>query len=261
MTLGGAGTLTGNGSSQPVSITAGSLNITAPLTTCDATSNDCPLILQVLHLTFDDFTFQGHLVSGMEFQNEQRTKTPSGTFDPGSGLFLFTIPAGIPVVATANVDGTPSAFEAASTIDVGGSLNPVTGVLTFQFQFSGTFNGTSFNATGVATTNQVTGIGPTLSLTGPVSVNATTSCSASVTLSATASSPIGLPVTVNFAVDNTSLGSGASVTTTLPIGTHQETVTAFDSHGMEKVAIQTVTVNDLTPPVFSTVPPSVTVST
>jgi len=259
--LGGAGTVTSNGSSQPVSIESGYIVLNAPNTSCSPTSNACPVRVEVANLTFAPFPFNGRTITDLKVRNTDPVFTAPGQFDPGSGLFLFTLPAGIAFAAAANVDGSPGLIEVASTVGVAASLNPQTGRVTFQYQFSGDVEGTPFTATGIATTTEVVGIGPTLSAPTSISVDATSSCSANVTLSATATSPIGLPVTIQYAVDFASIGTGASATVSLPVGPHSGTITAIDSQGRQRVAMVPITVNDRSVPVFGNVAPSVTVNT
>jgi hypothetical protein len=259
VTLAGGGTVSFGGASNAAPVTEGVLNLTAPKTSCSAADDSCVVQFNLVRLVFGDFPLNGHTISQLTVVNDGPTLTAPGQFDPSSGLFLFTIPAGTLFDAVGEIDGTSTGLQVASTIDVPGSLNPVTGATTFQFQFSGQFAGSTFGAMGTVMQSQVIDVAPTLTAPQSVSASATTSCAASVTLAATATSAAGLPVTIEYAIDGTPVGSGASVTTTLPIGAHQAVVVATDADGEDALAVVPVTVSDETAPVFGSVPPSVTV--
>jgi hypothetical protein len=82
---------------------------------------------------------------------------------------------------------------------------------------------------------------------------------ANLTLTASATSAVGLPVSIVYVDGSHPIGSGTSLPVTLSTGTHAITIVGTDSLGMQGLASETVTVNDETAPAFGPMASSVTV--
>lgn len=84
------------------------------------------------------------------------------------------------------------------------------------------------------------GVDETVEATGPAG--------AVVTLSGSGSDPDNDPLTFTWSENGSTLGTGAQITVTLPIGTHSITLTADDGRGGTGTSTVAVTVQDTTPP-------------
>jgi hypothetical protein len=254
--LAGVGTITFHGSSQNVGIRRGYFNIAAPNTSCSPLESTCATQINQAEIVFNDFSLEGVSIGNLTVYLNERILTASGRFVPGANRFIFTMPQGISFDAVATVNGSPSGLRVTSDRQVVGSLDPLTGAFAFQFSVSGTVSGNAFTATGVATSisGGVIELAPTVAASGPVSVDAVTECSATTTLTAIASSPVNLPVMLTFVLGSNVLGSGNSISATLPIGENTIAIVGIDSLGGRGSASQIVTVVDRTPPEFAHVP-------
>jgi hypothetical protein len=224
-----------------------------------------------MSLDFGDFdvTIDGdptspHLVQALQAHLEQAFYTPVFQFVPGGptsdDAVLFDMLPGVQFDTAATVDGQLGVVTSLSDQTTHGSIDLVTGEVRFDYDLTEFVNNGKVELTGSATTAQVLDIAPTVTAPATVSANATTSsCAASVTLTASASSAIGLPVSLSYTIDGSFGGDGPSVTTTLPIGTHEVFIVASDNVGARAFAPETVTVNDETAPAFGSVPTSETV--
>jgi hypothetical protein len=276
VTLGGAATVQSAGNGIPahgITISGGHVQLSAPNTSCNALQTDCPVGVTEMQMDFDDLvgdtgTIGGggtHAMRDSHLYLDNPFLTPSGRFFPaGGGLpasFTFPLPPGIAFDAIGRGDGFLVGAAASSTQELSATINLATGQLVYDFDFTETVNGSQAELTGTATTAQVVEIGPLLDAPRSVSVDVTASCSASVTLTSTASSPLGFPVTVNYAIDTpaSALNAGASATFTVAVGTHSAAITAADNQGGAAKVDVTVNVNDRTSPAFDSVPPSQTV--
>ena len=276
VTLGGAATVQSAGNGIPphgLTITGGHVHLSAPNTSCNALQTDCPVGVTEMQMDFDDLVGDTgsiggggtHAMRDSHLYLDNPFLTPSGRFFPaGGGLpasFTFPLPPGIAFDAIGRGDGFLLGAAAASTQELNATINLATGQLVYDFDFTETVNGSQAELTGTGTTAQVVEIGPVLNAPTSVSVDTTTSCSASVTLTSAASSPLGFPVTVNYAIDTpaSALNAGASATFTVAVGTHSAAITAADNQGGAARVNVTVNVNDRTSPTFDTVPPSQTV--
>jgi hypothetical protein len=254
----GSGIATLNGASAtPIAIIGGYFDVSTPNTSCNALQTTCPAQLNEAEIDFADFSLDGHSIQRMRLYLDEQVLTASGV--SSSGHFLFTIPQGITFDAVAIVDGALSGLFVSSTMSVDGSIDLTTGQLAFQFDVAGSFDGKMLEASGVALSRTVVDVAPVV-MPGPVTmVDSTTSCSASVTLSASAFSEAGLPVTLSYVVDDQFVGRGASVTISLPIGgAHDVSIIAVDSLGLRSTATETVTPTDTLGPVVTTVTSPIT---
>jgi hypothetical protein len=252
VTLAGSGTATLNGtSSTTVSIIGGYFNIAAPYTTCGPLEATCPVQINQAEVDFADFTLDGHSVHGLKIYLDEQALTASGQSQPGN-YFLFTIPQGVVFDAIATVDGHKTGLMVASAQELFGSINLNTGELVFDFNVVGTYYGKTLEVMGMATTAAVVALAPELTAEPVTVVNSPDSCTASVTLNASATSAAGLPVTITYIVDDQIVGSGASVTTLMSIGDeHDVTIIATDTNGMEDRVTETVTPTDTLGPVIT----------
>jgi hypothetical protein len=255
--LSGSGTVSLDGNSAAVSIKGGFFDITAPFTTCTALQATCPTQINQVEVDFADFTLDGHSIQGLTLKLDAQVLTASGV--RSGSFFIFTIPQSVEFDAIATVDGQLTGLTVTSTQQVDGSIDLGTGSLAFQFDLTGTFNGKTLEATGVATSASVVALAPVVTA-GPITVvDSPQACSANVTLTASATSAAGLPVTLDYIVDNQLVGSGASVTTTMAIGVaHHVTITGTDTNGMQDTVTESVTPTDTLGPVVTTVPSRIT---
>lgn len=272
--LNGAGSAqsTGNGI-QPhtVNINAGHLDLSASNTSCNSQQTDCPVNVSEMEMDFDDITGDTgsiggggtHALRNGHMYLDNPFLTPSGTFFPaGGGLpasFTFPVPPGVVFDAIGVGDGFLIGTTSASDQELNATINLATGEVVYDFDLRETVGGNLAELVGAATTAQVVAVAPVLSATPPAPVNAT-SCSANVTLNATATSPLGTPVTIDYSVDTpaTQLNAGSAATFALSPGTHTAVITARDSLGAATQVTEAVVVNDGTAPVFNTTPPSQT---
>jgi len=267
--LGGAGTFASpdNGVAPTgVSIEGGMFNIYAPNTTCNPLQSNCPAAINQVEIDFANFVpivaGDSHPTNGLHLSLDQGFMTPSGTFFPaGGGLpasFSFELPPGILFDSIGSVDGTVQGLIATSDQTTNGTINLATGQIVFDFDLRETVNGNIVELTGTAATTSVLDVAPTVTAPPTVSVDATTACSTDVTLAPTASSLLGLPVSFTYAIDGSFAGTGPTKTVSLAIGPHTALIVGVDSLGGEGRATEAITVNDRTPPVFNTTPPSQT---
>lgn len=258
--LNGSGTATLNGQNQtPISIIGGYFDIAAPFTTCNSMQATCPTQINQIEVDFSDFTLDGHKVVGLALRLDGPVITPSGQFSMNS--FLFQIPQNVVFDAIGTVDGTLAGLVVKSAKPADASIDLSTGKLAFQFDVQGTFNGKTLEANGTATTAQLLALAPVVT-PGAVTINdLTNSCAADVTLTASATSAFNLPVRLDYILDNSKLlGTGSSVTTTLPIGgAHEIMIVGTDTNGMEHRVAETVTPNDTLGPVVTTISSPITV--
>jgi len=276
VTLGGAGTVqsAGNGiSARGITINGGHVHLSAPKTSCNALETDCPVGVTEMQMNFDDVVGDTgnvggggtHALRNAAMYLDNPFMTPSGTFFPaGNGLpasFSFPLPPGILFDAIGTGDGFLLGTSAASDQELNATINLATGALVYDFDLRETVNGSLAELTGTATTATVVELAPVLTAPATVTVDATGACSANVTLTSNATSPLGFPVKVNYSVDTpaSKLDSGASATFPLTVGTHRGAITASDPNGGNARVEVTINVNDRTPPTFDTVPPSQTV--
>ena len=271
VTLSGGGSVqsAGNGiPPKPMSIKGGHFHLSAPDTSCNALENDCPVVVTEVEIDFDDIEGDTgdiggggtHALRNSAMFLNNPFQTPSGIFFPPSGTlpatFSFPLPPGIVFDAIGTGDGTLIGTTAASNVELFATIFLDTGTLVFDYDLRETVNGSLAEMVGTATTDQVIALAPVVTSTPPPPVDATSSCSASVTLSAAASSPLGFPVTVDYFVDTpgSALNAGASATFSLAVGTHTATIVASDPNGGMTRVEHTVTVNDRSPPVFDSIP-------
>jgi hypothetical protein len=254
---------------QDVPIIGGLFNVNARNITCNSQQNFCPAFVNQWEILFADFApeVQGsaHPTNGLSLRLDQAFRTPSGTFFPaGGGLpasFSFGIPPGVVFDSIGTVDGNLSGLSATSDQETSATINLATGQVVVDFDLTESVDGHTVNVTGTATSANVVDVAPVVSVPATLSVDATTTCSVSVTLAPTASSLLNLPVTFQYAVDGASAGSGPTKTVSLAIGAHSAAIVGVDSLGGRGDAVEAITVNDKTAPVFGTVPPSQTVKT
>jgi hypothetical protein len=252
---------------QTVGIHSGTFNFAAPDTSCSGEGTpQCVTQLNQITLTFDDFALTDFAVQGLTLALAQPTLTPSGSLDTDTGLFDFVLQSGLPFNASAVLTfpgssiGLPGGLPISTQAPIFASLDPTTGELTFQFNIDGSLNGTPVSVVGSATSLSVIDLAPVVTAPSSQSANATTSsCSASLELTASATSAVGLPVSIEYVDGSRALGGGTSRPVTLSIGTHTISVIATDSLGMQDVASETVTINDETAPAFGPVSSSLTV--
>jgi hypothetical protein len=264
--LGGSGTFmsAGNGvSPQNTTIQGGYFNITAS-PTCNPEVTPCNSGVNAMELDFADFNVnvsgQGsHSVSGLTLELDLPFSLAPGEVVPGNAAFpdpeyMFTIPQGVMFDSIGTLDGTYQGLTTASDQATTGMIDLVTGQVTFDYEIGELVNGIEASLTGAAFTTQLVDVAPVVSAPATVTVDATTSCSASVTLAPTATSLVGLPVTFLFSVDDQFVSSGTTATVTEPIGTHTVSIVGVDTLGEQGSATETVTINDETAPAFSNVP-------
>ena len=273
ITVLGSGTVTSAGNNvdpTPITVNGGHINLSALNTTiaCNTPGAFCPVGLNEAEFDFGDMSknvFGGdHTMTGGKLFLDQSISTGTGSFVPRSppnvpdDHFLFEVPPDILFDSLGIGDGQPAGAGVRSDQAFTGTIDLQTGAIVLDFALTEIIAGSPAQLTGAALTDQVTEIAPVVTAAATVSANATTSsCTANVKLSASASSPLGLPVNVSFAVSPPGISaSGTNATFTLPVGTHNVTILAVDSNGGETTTTETVTVNDEAPPVFGAVPTS-----
>jgi hypothetical protein len=263
----------GNGvSPTPVPVVGGHINLAAPQTgvACNAALASCPITLNEAEIDLglvQGPAFGGdHVLQGGRLFLDQAVLASNGTFIPAQppaaphDQFHFLVPSLIQFDSLGVGDGTRLGAGVLSDQAFEGSIDLVTGAVTMTFGLTEEVQGSPAELNGVATTDQVIEVAPTLTAPTSTTVNAVTSCSASVPLTASATSPLGLPVSVSFAVSPPGLSAaGTNVNLTLPVGTHTVTIAAVDSNGGSVTTTEMVTVNDATAPVFNGLPTSVVV--
>jgi hypothetical protein len=82
-------------------------------------------------------------------------------------------------------------------------------------------------------------------------VEATSGAGASVTLAGVGTDPDGDPITFQWTESAAILGTTASISVVMPLGTHEVTLTVADSHGARAIATTRVVVRDTTAPVVT----------
>jgi hypothetical protein len=248
VTLTGAGTATLNGANPTVvPIIGGFFDIAAPDTTCSALQANCPTQVNQVEVAFGDFSINGHSVQGLKLKLDSPFLTASGV--QSGNFFIFTIPQFVEFDAIARVDGTVTGIIVQSDQQVDGSINLTTGSLAFQFDVTGSFAGMLLEVSGVAASQSVVALAPVLTAGAITVTQSPDSCTASVALSASAVSAAGLPVTIDYIVDNVLVGTGAGATTVVSIGPrHDIVINANDSNGMRDTVTESVTVADTSPP-------------
>lgn len=258
VTLSGAGMVAINGGSATnVPITGGFFNIAAPFTTCDALQATCPTQINQAEVYFADFTLDGHTIKGMNIKLDAQVLTASGM--QSGPFFIFTIPQNVTFDAIATVDGQLTGLVVTSNQELLGSIDLNTGSLAFQFDLTGTYYGKTLEAIGVATSASVVALAPVVTAGAVTVVNSPESCTASVTLNASATSAAGLPVSIIYIVDDQIVGSGASATTTMSIGNEYKVIiTGTDSNGMDDTVTEMVTPTDTLGPVVTPITSPIT---
>jgi uncharacterized protein DUF11/K319-like protein/HYR domain-containing protein/Big-like domain-containing protein len=92
---------------------------------------------------------------------------------------------------------------------------------------------------------------PSAIASGPASVEAASPAGASVTLTGLGTDPdTGDTLSFAWSEGATTLGTAASITVTLPVGSHNLTFTVTDNHGASSTASVSVAVQDTKPPVL-----------
>lgn len=258
VTLSGAGTAVLNGvGSSPVAVSGGHVRIAAPFTTCNASQATCPVQVNEVEIDFADFTLGGHSIDGLKLMSRAPALTASGILS--AGFFTFKIPKGIPFDSVATVDGSFTGLAGTSSQEVEGSIDLSTGSLAFQFDVTGSFAGSTLEASGTATTDKVIALAPVVTAGAVTMTDLTTSCAASVTVSASAASAFGLPVTIDYVLGDKLIGSGTSATTTLAIGPSYEfDILGTDTNTMFDQIAETVTPVDSLGPIVTTITSPVT---
>src|SRR5262249_30216437 len=82
-------------------------------------------------------------------------------------------------------------------------------------------------------------------------LEATSAAGAPVTLSGSGSDPDNDPIVFTWSESGLTLGTGATITVTLPIGLHTVALTTDDGHGGTGTSSVLITVQDTKPPVFT----------
>jgi hypothetical protein len=244
----GSGMATYLGASVAITIRSGTLNLAAPDTSCTPPQDTCGVALNQFDVSFDDFTVSSLSVQGLTFSSDGAFLTGSGTFvapEPPADLdplFLFFTDPFSEFDELATFGGTFQGLPIREEQAQNGSIDLKNGHVTYAFSFTDLINGQPLDISGVATTSEVVDRPPVITVAASHSIDATPACSAPVTLKATASSPVGLPVTLDYVVDDALVGSGASITKTLTVGTHAVIVVGIDTLGAMSRAKETVTV-------------------
>ncbi len=159
------------------------------------------------------------------------------------------------------VDGTRQGVDLTSSDELAGSFNVDTGTFTLQLALSGTVFGSGVQLNAAVTASTFFNRAPKLgAVTATNTVAKGGSCSANVTLTVAASIPTTIRSASTWTASKTLLGTGTTITATLPIGTTNLVLQASDGRGSFTTSPATVVVTDGNPPVFGPVPPTVTVS-
>jgi hypothetical protein len=126
-----------------------------------------------------------------------------------------------------------------------GAIDLINGSIIFKFDMKGYFNCNELEVKGNASTAKVVAVAPVVTA-GPITFTPDVAGSCNATIHASAASAAGLPVTIEYIVDDTLVGSGTSATTTLSVGTqHQIWITGTDTNGMSQTITKTVTPQDM----------------
>jgi hypothetical protein len=252
VTLTGKATATYGASSTPVAIRSGRLTVSAPRTDCTAIQSECATQVDQLEISFDDFALPALQATGLTLFLDGPFPTTSGQRDqpppPLDPEFIFAVPPGIGFSAIGAIDANGRSlggFGMVSDTETLAALDLTTGAISLQFSLRHTLDGQVFALSGTATTQTVVDVAPTIAPLPAATVDAGPSCITDVTLTASVSSPVGLPVTVTYAIDDGSPAiPGPTASGTLYVlGPHQITIFASDSLGATATATQTITVD------------------
>jgi hypothetical protein len=247
--VGGSATLSYGGGSQTVAITSGRFTVTAPETSCTSLETTCETQIDQVELSFGAFTLPGFAAQTFTIASTDRALTPSGQRLPPEPpaipdpafLFLSSVPQYAFFDAIGVINNVGQGFHATTSTESHGTIDLSTGEIGFDVSLHADL-GQPFTINGHVTTTKVIDQAPIVTVPESASVVAPADCSASVTLTASAASPLGLPVTLEYVVDSQLVGSGESVSTTMGVGTHVVTVVGIDSLGAQSSATEMVTV-------------------
>jgi hypothetical protein len=249
----GTGTASYGGASVGVTVRSGRFTIAAPNTWCSSLQTSCTTQINQIELDLDDFSLPSVEAKGLTLYSDGPLLTASGEHvapqPPAASnpSFLFTIPPGMAfdAIGDLRINDVPfGGIAMVSASEVSAVIDLTNGGISFQFSIRRTIAGQVFTLVGVATTSAVIDQAPVVTAPATASLVAGSTCNVDMTLSATASSPVGLPVTLSYAVDDGagSLPGPTATTTLFGLGSHRITIMASDTLGAMTTATEMVTV-------------------
>jgi hypothetical protein len=255
--MSGSGTASFGGVTQPVVVHSGRFNFAAPDTTCSVYQDSCTVQVNQLDLAFDDLSVAGLQLQDFALFFEGPTLTASGTFQPGEAAepdpgFIFLTPElmQFDAIGTIRFNGASlPAFTMTSDTEAFATLDLATGAIALQFSIESTLGGQSLELKGVTTTSATLDEAPVVTLPDATSFDEGTACFVTTTLTALASSPVGLPVALAYAIDDglPALAGPTASAALYGVGAHQITIFASDTMGGATRVTQMATVTGSSP--------------
>jgi hypothetical protein len=255
-TLALSGTLTASygGANQSVTVKSGQFNLWAPKTDCNTYDSSCLVQLNQLELVLADVSLPGLALAGWSLILDGPMLTPSGEIavteppepDP---TFLFRLPPGMLFDAIGDIHSAHGAlpgFALVSDTEKNAVLDLTTNEASIDLSLTSTVDGQPFTLSGALTTETVVDAAPVITPPVPLALNGSGGppCRAAVDLTADVASPVGLPVTLTFALDDESdaLPGPSATGALIGAGAHVVTVFATDSLGAASRVSQAATV-------------------
>jgi uncharacterized protein (TIGR03382 family) len=213
----------------------------------------CQLLVTALNLNVNDFDIGGLSILGIDFVSPTHVSGMqignvgwiTGTWQPNG---RFTIPANTGrVVVTAAENGTHTSFDTFNSQDITGTIDPVSGAVSFDSFSQGQDDTTiTIGLSGANTTHP-----PVAAFTVPPTIECNQARGAAVTLDGTASSDPDNDIKFfQWIVNGGAPLFGAKTPATLVLGTNDVMLNVFDSTLAVGTADETVRVVDTTPPAF-----------
>lgn len=250
----GTGTATYGGATANVTVISGRIDIAAPNTSCTGEQATCPVQLDQVELYFDGISVGGLAWDGLGIfldgpllSSYGYTIAPHPPSLPDPEFEFMTATPTYDVIGDLTLNGArvTEGFSFDDLQVANGALNLTTGALSFEFQMNGVAVGGQPLTMGVLlTTSAVIDAPPVITVAAPMPIVADSSCTAQATLAASVSSPVGLPVTLTYAVDKgATVFHGPTVVVTLDgVGSHVVAILATDSLGATTRTSETLTV-------------------
>jgi hypothetical protein len=210
--------------------------------------------LRAFYMVLNDFPLDGHEVKGLTVSILDPIDTDKIIPVGFGGTFLFPIPKSSLFHARAEVDGANQSLDLMSSEELAGSFNVDKGTFTLQLALSGNVFNHPVELTAMITSSKAINRPPRV---GPLAAADTVasggSCSAPVSLSVQTSDPDGDSVAVAWSDEGATLGAGANLVASLPVGKHTIGIEATDGKGSVGYGGGPLAVVDGNPPRFSPV--------
>jgi Ca2+-binding RTX toxin-like protein len=263
--LAGVATISIDGHDQDITIKGGELSLASPDISCGARDNPdhfehCDVRINRLAVLFDDFQFGDAHIKDLQLDTFRVQPVMDAARAASETRVSFAVPVATAFNASGQIGDQKGGLLANTTAETFGTFDPTTGSIGLTISTTATLDDKTFVITGTVHGTAMLNRAPIAQAGPDQAVNATSGCSAPVSLDGSGSSdPDGETPLLSWREGAQSLGHGTQVVASLAVGQHDIVLGAVDGAGAGSEDTVKVSVVDRAPPEFSFVPPPLTV--